>query len=91
MFKENNLFSLKSRMADQNSIQVNIKELPESADDSVMTEFLAKAGCKVMWRVMRRMIRYKGQFTNCSNGDRFVYVEAAPIIPITQSVRVGPH
>lgn len=72
-------------MTDQNSIQVTIKELPESADDSVVSG-LAKAGCKVVGRVMRCMIRYKGQLTNCSNGDRFVYVEAAPIIPITRFV-----
>ena len=72
MFKENNPFSLKSHMADQNSIPVTNKELPESAEDSVVTEILAIAGCKLVGRVMRRMIRYKGQFTNCSKGDRFV-------------------
>lgn len=47
LFKENNPVSLKSRMANQNSVQVTIKELPESADDSVVTEFLTKAGCKI--------------------------------------------
>jgi hypothetical protein len=37
-------------MSDQNSIQLTIKELPESADDSVVTEFLDKTGCKVVGR-----------------------------------------
>ena len=57
--KEENPFSLKSRMADLNAVQITIKELPESADDSVVIEFLSHRGCKIVNNVMRRMIRYK--------------------------------
>ena len=39
VLKENTQFSLKSRVADQDYIQVTFKELPESAEDSVVTEF----------------------------------------------------
>ena len=89
--KEENPFSLKSRMADLNAVQITIKELPESADDSVVIEFLSHRGCKIVNNVMRRMIRYKKQLTHCSNGDRMVYIEATPPKYIPRSVKLGSH
>ncbi|CAJ1074316.1 hypothetical protein NHX12_015711 [Xyrichtys novacula] len=90
--KEENPFSLKSCMANQDANQITIKELPESADDNLVTEFLSKQGCKIVGKVMRRMIRYNNnQLTNCSNGDRMAYIEAMPPEPISRSVKIGPH
>lgn len=88
--KENNPFSLKSRMADLNAVQITIKELPESADD-VVVEFLSQRGCKIVTNVMRHMIRYNNQLTNCSNGDRMVYIEAMPPKHIPRTGKMGSH
>ncbi|KAL7378440.1 hypothetical protein ABVT39_013689 [Epinephelus coioides] len=76
--KEENLFSLKARMAHKNAVHLSVLVLPESADDSVVTQFLEQRGCKIVGKVMRQMIRYNNQLTNCSTGDRMVYVEATP-------------
>ncbi|KAJ3582242.1 hypothetical protein NHX12_015711 [Muraenolepis orangiensis] len=89
--KDDNPFSLKSRMANKNAVQINIKELPESADDSIVTEFLSQRGCKMVGNDMKRMIRYNNQLTNCSNGDRMVYIEAMPSKNIPRSVKMGTH
>lgn len=42
-------------------------------------------------KVMKRMIWCKNQLTNCSNGDRFVYIEAVPPKPRPRSAKMGPH
>ncbi|KAJ8351908.1 hypothetical protein SKAU_G00233840 [Synaphobranchus kaupii] len=58
---------------------------------SVVTEFLGQRGCKIVGNVMKRMIRYNNQLTNCSNGDRMVYIEAMPPKHIPRSVKMGTH
>lgn len=37
------------------------------------------------------MIRYNNQLTNCSNGDRMVYIEAMPPKHIPWTGKMGSH
>lgn len=50
--KEENPFSLKSRMANQDAVQITIKELPESADDNIVTELM-----DAVWRLQLFLLK----------------------------------
>ncbi|KAI8495180.1 hypothetical protein Bbelb_271660 [Branchiostoma belcheri] len=89
--KETNPFSLKHRMQNMNNTLITIKDIPESADDSIIVEFLTNAGCKTVGRVNHRKIRYNNRLTNCSNGDRLIYIEQKPTKAIQRNVKIGTH
>ena len=90
-FSEQNPFTLRARMANIGAVQVTIKDLPFDLDDRLVTQFLTESGCKVLGKVMKRMIRYNNQLTSCLNGDRLVYIEALPKKAIPRSSKVGEH
>ncbi|XP_078659657.1 uncharacterized protein LOC144904571 isoform X2 [Branchiostoma floridae x Branchiostoma belcheri] len=83
--------SLKSRMANKSNTRITIKDIPESVDDSVIVQFLSEMGCKTVGPVVRKKIRYNHRLTNCSNGDRVVYVEQKPKKAFKRNVKIGSH
>ncbi|KAI8491223.1 hypothetical protein Bbelb_308560 [Branchiostoma belcheri] len=89
--RDTNPFSLKSKMAYQNNTQVTVKDIPESADDSIILQYLSKMGCKTSGPVIRRKIRYNHRLTNCSNGDRVIYIEQKPDKAIPRNVKIASH
>ncbi|CAH1253146.1 Hypp1098 [Branchiostoma lanceolatum] len=89
--KETNPFSLKHRMQNMNNTLVTIKDIPESADDSIIVEFMNNAGCKTVGRVNHRKIRYNNRLTNCSNGDRLIYIEQKTVKSIPRNIKIGQH
>ncbi|XP_019620725.1 PREDICTED: uncharacterized protein LOC109467222 [Branchiostoma belcheri] len=78
-------------MQNMNNTLITIKDIPESADDSIIVEFLTNAGCKTVGRVNHRKIRYNNRLTNCSNGDRLIYIEQKPTKAIQRNVKIGTH
>ncbi|CAH1250116.1 Hypp8771 [Branchiostoma lanceolatum] len=78
-------------MTNVNNTQVTIKDVPESADDSIIVQFMSTMGCKTVGPVVRRKIRYNYRLTNCSNGDRVVYIGQKPVKAILRNVKIGSH
>ena len=55
-------------------LRVRIKNIPLSADDSIIVKTLKDEGCILVENPSREKLRVDGKLTNCETGDRIVFV-----------------
>ena len=56
-------------------VRVRVKNIPLSADDSIIVKALKDAGCELVENPSREKLRIDGKLTNCETGDRIVFIK----------------
>ena len=56
-------------------IRIRIKNIPLSADDSIIVKALKDSGCELIENPSREKLRVDGKLTNCETGDRIVFIK----------------
>ena len=69
-------------------LRVRFRDIPLSADDSIITKTLQDHGCIVTEPPSREKLRVDGKLTHCETGDRIVYVKPLKD-PLPKLMKVG--
>ena len=69
-------------------LRVRVKNIPLSADDSIIVKTLQDYGCVLLEPPSREKLRVDGKLTNCETGDRIVFVKPLKE-PLPKLMRIG--
>lgn len=69
-------------------LRVRVKNIPLSADDSIIVKALQDYGCVLLEPPSREKLRVDGKLTNCETGDRIVFVKPLKD-PLPKLMRIG--
>lgn len=69
-------------------VRVRVKNIPLSADDSIIVKTLKDYGCELVDNPSREKLRVDGKLTNCETGDRIVFVKPLKA-PLPKEMRMG--
>ena len=69
-------------------VRVRIKNIPLSADDSIIVKALKDTGCVLVENPSREKLRVDGKLTNCETGDRIVFIRP-PKEPLPKVMKIG--
>ena len=69
-------------------VRVRIKNIPLSADDSIIVKSLKDNGYELIETPSREKLRIDGKLTNCETGDRIVYIKP-PKEPLPKIMKIG--
>ena len=69
-------------------VRVRIKNIPLSADDSIIVKTLKDSGCELAENPSREKLRVDGKLTNCELDDRIVYIKP-PKEPLPKVIKMG--
>ena len=56
-------------------VRITVRDVPLSADDSIIVRALTLKGCELTDNVQRERLRIDNRATNCENGTRIVWVK----------------
>lgn len=69
-------------------LRVRIKNVPLSADDSIIVKTLKDSGCVLVENPSREKLRVDGKLTNCETGDRIVFIRPRKE-PLPKVMKIG--
>ena len=69
-------------------VRVRVKNIPLSADDSIIVKTLKDSGCQLVENPSREKLRIDGKLTNCETGDRIVFIKP-PKEPLLKVMKMG--
>ena len=69
-------------------LRVRIKNVPLSADDSIIVKTLKDSGCVLVENLSREKLRVDGKLTNCETGDRIVFIRPRKE-PLPKVMKIG--
>ena len=69
-------------------VRVRIKNIPLSADDSIIVKSLKDNGCELIETPSCEKLRVDGKLTNCKTGNRIVFIKP-PKEPLSKIMKIG--
>ena len=69
-------------------LRIRIKDVPLSADDSIITKTFQNLGCTLIEPPSHEKLRVDGKLTQCETGDRILFVKPLKE-PLQKTIKVG--